>query len=62
MDTKTKQEALDACDELDRMFDELITNRPRMTIRYKLDAHKRYYTTLVEIHQALGRTNPPQGD
>jgi|GEM_PF-6890187 len=62
MNTKTKTEALNACDELDRIFDELIANRPRMSVRYKLAAHKRYYTTLAEIHQALGRTNPPQDD
>ena len=62
MNTKTKQEALAACDGLDRLFDELITNRPRMTIRYKLDAHRRYYKQVAEIHQALARTNPPQDD
>lgn len=62
MDTKTKTEALAACDELDRIFDELIANRPRMTIRYKLAAHKRYYKQVCELYQALARTNPPQGD
>lgn len=62
MDTKTKQEALAACDELDQIFEEMLAKHKPGTIRYKLAAHKRYYKQLGEIYQALERTNPPQDD